>query len=63
MNIETLRDSLPAFAKDTKLNLGTILTPEGAPDLTQKQIYGVALSSAQTYFLLKKLKQQKPLPQ
>lgn len=46
MNMETLRDGLPAFAKDTKLNLGTVLTTEGAPDLTQKQIYGVALSSA-----------------
>lgn len=46
MNIETLRDSLPAFAKDTKLNLGTVLTTEGAPDLTHNQIYGVALSAA-----------------
>lgn len=46
MNIETLRDQLPAFAKDTKLNLGIVLTPEGSPDLSQNQIYGVALSSA-----------------
>jgi alkyl hydroperoxide reductase subunit D len=46
MNMEALRDSLPSFAKDTKLNLGTVLTPEGAPDLTPNQIYGVALSSA-----------------
>lgn len=46
MNIETLKDQLPAFAKDTKLNLGAVLTPEGAADLTQNQIYGVALSAA-----------------
>jgi len=46
MNIETLRDSLPAFAKDTKLNLGKVLTPEGAPDLSLNQIYGIALASA-----------------
>ncbi len=46
MKMEILRDGLPGFAKDTKLNLGTVLTPEGAPDLSQNQIYGVALSAA-----------------
>ena len=46
MTLENLRDNLPGFAKDTKLNLGTVLTPEGAPDLTQNQIYGAALASA-----------------
>ncbi len=46
MNMETLRDSLPSFAKDTKLNLGIVLTPEGAADLSHNQIYGVALSAA-----------------
>lgn len=46
MNMETLRDSLPGFAKDTKLNLGVVLTTDGALDLSQNQIYGVALSVA-----------------
>lgn len=46
MTIETLREKLPDFAKDTKLNLGIVLTPEGAPDLTQNQISGIALSAA-----------------
>lgn len=46
MSMETLRDSLPGFAKDTKLNLGAVLTTEGAADLTQSQIYGVALAAA-----------------
>lgn len=46
MNIDTLLDGFPAFAKDTKLNLGAVLKNEGAPDLTQNQIYGVALSAA-----------------
>lgn len=45
-NLEGLRDSLPDFARDTKLNLGTVLTPEGAPDLTEAQIWGIALASA-----------------
>ena len=46
MTIETLKDSLGDFAKDIRLNLGTVLTPEGAPDLTQNQIHGIALACA-----------------
>ncbi len=46
MTIEELREELPSYAKDINLNLGTVLTPEGAPDLTVKQIYGIALASA-----------------
>ncbi len=34
------------YAKDIKLNLGTVLTPEGAPGLTANQIFGVALAAA-----------------
>lgn len=44
--LESLRDMLPDFAKDIKLNLGTVLTPEGAPDLTQAQIHAIALASS-----------------
>ncbi len=46
MNLQTLKDSLPEFAKDAKLNLSSILTPEGAPGLTEKQIFLVALACA-----------------
>ena len=46
MTVETLRDSLGDYAKDVKLNIGTVLTTDGAPDLTQNQIYGIALASA-----------------
>jgi len=46
MTLEALKDSLGDFAKDIKLNLSTVLTIEGAPDLQQKQIYGIALASA-----------------
>ncbi len=44
--LDTLRDALPDYARDLKLNLGTVLTPAGAPGLTEKQIWAVALSSA-----------------
>ncbi len=46
LNLESLRESLPAYAKDIKLNLGNVLTTEGSGDLTINQIMGVALASA-----------------
>jgi lipoyl-dependent peroxiredoxin subunit D len=46
MTLETLRDSLPDYARDLKLNLGSVLTPAGAPGLTERQIWAVALASA-----------------
>jgi len=46
MTLDTIRDALPDYARDLKLNLGTVLTPAGAPGLTEKQIWAVALSSA-----------------
>lgn len=45
-NLESLRDALGDFAKDIRLNLGTVLTPEGAPELSQSQIHQIALASA-----------------
>ena len=48
MTIEDLREKMPDFAKDIKLNLGNVLTTEGAPDLTINQIMGIALTSAHT---------------
>lgn len=46
MSVETLKDSLADYAKDIRLNLGSVLTPEGAPELTPNQILGIALASA-----------------
>lgn len=46
MSIEQLKSSLGEYAKDIKLNLGSVLTEEGAPDLSAQQIYGIALASA-----------------
>ena len=48
MTLEELKEKLPSSAKDTKLNLGIVLSEEGAPDLNIKQIAGVALASAYT---------------
>ena len=46
MNIEQIRDVLPDYARDLKLNLGSVLTPSGAPGLNEKQIWSIALASA-----------------
>lgn len=46
MSIERLRSRLGSFAADMRLNLSTVLSADGAPDLTPRQIQGVALASA-----------------
>ncbi len=46
MNIQILKDQFGDFAKDIKLNLGSVLTEEGAPGINQNQIGGIALASA-----------------
>jgi alkyl hydroperoxide reductase subunit D len=46
MSIEQLKNQLPDFAKDIRLNLSMVLLEEGAPDLSLKQLLGVALASA-----------------
>ena len=43
MSIEALKESLPEYAKDLKLNLGNVLS---APALTPQQAWGTALASA-----------------
>jgi len=44
--LDTIRGALPDYARDLKLNLGTVLTTDGAPGLTEQQIWSVALASA-----------------
>ncbi|SRR5579883_442329 len=46
MTIETLKNALPHYAKDIKLNLGIVLSMDGSPDLNAKQIVSIALASA-----------------
>lgn len=43
MNLENLMDTVPAYAKDLKLNLSNVLQQ---PELTPQQIWGTALACA-----------------
>jgi len=45
-SIEEWRDALPDYARDLKLNLGSVLTTNGAPGLSEKQVWSIALASA-----------------
>jgi alkyl hydroperoxide reductase subunit D len=44
--LENIREALPGYARDLQLNLGTVLTPAGAPGLNERQIWAVALACA-----------------
>jgi alkyl hydroperoxide reductase subunit D len=46
MSVENLKSRLGDYAKDIMLNLGTVLTEDGAPELNTTQIFGIALASA-----------------
>ncbi len=46
MSLDAIRDALPDYARDLKLNLGSVLTTQGAPGLTGKQLWSVALATA-----------------
>lgn len=46
ITLDTIRDAIPDYARDLKLNLGSVLTTSGAPGLSEKQIWAVALASA-----------------
>ena len=39
--IDAIRDVLPDYARDLKLNLGSVLTTGGAPGLNDKQIWSI----------------------
>lgn len=46
MSLEQLRNSLPAYAKDLRLNLDSVLSEAGSPGIDGKQLRAVALASA-----------------
>jgi alkyl hydroperoxide reductase subunit D len=46
ITLDTIRDAIPDYARDLKLNLGSVLTTAGAPGLSDKQIWAVALAAA-----------------
>jgi lipoyl-dependent peroxiredoxin subunit D len=48
ITLDTIRDAIPDYARDLKLNLGSVLTTAGAPGLSDKQIWAVALAAAIT---------------
>src|SRR6204780_76440 len=44
--LDLIRDSIPDYARDLKLNLGSVLPTAGAPGLNDRQIWAVAVASA-----------------
>ncbi len=46
MSLDTLKDLVKDYGKDIRINLDSVLSPEGAPGLTETQIYGTFLASA-----------------
>jgi len=46
MTVADLAGRVPEYAKDLKLNLSSVLTPQGAPGLSREQIHAVALAAA-----------------
>jgi alkyl hydroperoxide reductase subunit D len=44
--LDTIRDAIPDYARDLRLNLGSVLSTSGAPGLSDKQIWAVALAAA-----------------
>src|ERR1700676_4373241 len=44
--LDLIRDSIPDYARDLKLNLGSVLTVAGAPGLNDTQIWAVAVASS-----------------
>ncbi|MGE0580824.1 MAG: carboxymuconolactone decarboxylase family protein [Steroidobacteraceae bacterium] len=46
MSLDAIRDTLPDYARDLKLNLGSVLTTQGSPGLSDKQLWSVALATA-----------------
>ncbi len=46
MNLDDVKAAIPAYAKDLRLNLESVLSEGGAPGLDAKQLRAVALASA-----------------
>jgi lipoyl-dependent peroxiredoxin subunit D len=44
--LDAIRESLPGYARDLQLNLGSVLSTTGAPGLDERQIWSVALAAA-----------------
>jgi lipoyl-dependent peroxiredoxin subunit D len=46
LTLQSLQERLKDYARDTRLNLETVLTEDGAPGLTPAQLWGTALACA-----------------
>ena len=46
MDLTRLKNAVPEHAKDLRLNISAVLTPEGAPGLNEQQILATALAAA-----------------
>lgn len=46
MNIDTLKQQLPDYARDLKINLGNVLDTEQHEHLNESQVWGTALATA-----------------
>ena len=44
--MDALRDRIPDYARDLRLNLSSVLTTQGAPGLSESQLWMTALASA-----------------
>ncbi len=44
--MDTLKDRIPDYARDLRLNIASVLTPQGAPGLSESQLWMTALASA-----------------
>lgn len=45
-DIDIIRDRIPDFARDLRLNLGSVLTPQGSPGLNEEQVLATAVAAA-----------------
>ena len=60
MSLENIKQALPDYAKDLRINLDNVLNPENSVGLTEKQIFGSCLSAAmavKSSFLIESLLQ------
>ncbi|MGE0031463.1 MAG: carboxymuconolactone decarboxylase family protein [Steroidobacteraceae bacterium] len=46
MIMDALRDRIPEYARDLRLNIASVLTPQGAPGLNEPQLWMTALATA-----------------
>lgn len=46
VTLDLIKETIPDYARDLRLNLGAVLTTQGSPGLSEQQIWSLALTSA-----------------